>query len=355
MQFAVKEKKPLPNSEFFVHVEIPSEEVAKERSRLLLRLKQETELPGFRKGFVPEKLIRERIGEMTLWEEAAEHALSAALSEILRAEKLDALGRPRVETLKLAPDNPAEFKITFALYPTLALPDYKKIASRQNSKTPEPIQVDEKEIDAVVAEIIKQHESVAGKKDFTLTDETVKAFGGFKTVADFRAKVTEGLAARKEELSQEKRRAELLDALVRESRGDIPDLLVENELARMEHELRGQVEHLGGSFDDYLKEVKKDAAALKKEWRKDAERRARLQLMLFQIAREEKIAAEEKVIEAEVKHLLEHHKPARPNGPRQNDFVGLGSGGNADPHSARSFVETLLTNQKVIEFLEQQK
>ncbi|HBV01294.1 MAG TPA: hypothetical protein DEF00_02780 [Candidatus Taylorbacteria bacterium] len=336
MHYTLKEKKPLPNSEFFLHVEIPSEEVANERSRLLLRLKQETELPGFRKGFVPEKMLRERAGEMALWEEAAEHVLSGVLSDILRAEKLDVLGRPRVETLKLAPDNPTEFKVTFALYPTLALPDYKKIASLQNSKTPEPIQVGEKEIDAVVAEIIKQHENAAGeeKKDFVLTDETVNAFGGFKTVADFRAKVKEGLAARKEELSKEKRRAELLDALVRESRGDIPGLLIENELARMEHELRGQVENLGGSFDDYLKEVKKDAVALKKEWGKDAERRARLQLMFFQIAREEKIAAEEKSIEAEVKHLLEHHK-------------------NADPQSARSFVETLLTNQKVIEFLEQ--
>lgn len=333
MHYTLKEKKPLPNSEFFLHVEIPSEEVANERSRLLLRLKQETELPGFRKGFVPEKILRERAGDMALWEEAAEHALSEALSDILHAEKLDALGRPRVETLKLAPDNPAEFKVTFALYPTLALPDYKKIASLQNSKTPEPIQVDEKEIDAVVAEIIKQHESATGKKDFSLTDETAKEFGGFQTVADFRAKVKEGLAARKEELAKEKRRAELLDALARESRGDIPDLLIENELARMEHELRGQVEHLGGSFDGYLKEVKKDAVTLKKEWRKDAERRARLQLLLFQIAREEKIAAEEKSIVAEVKHLLEHHK-------------------NADPESARSFVETLLTNKRVIEFLE---
>lgn len=333
MKYTLKEKKLLPQSEFFVHVEIPSEEVASERSRLLLRLKQETELPGFRKGFVPEKMLRERVGEMALWEEAAETLLGKALSEILQTEKLDALGRPRVGVLKLAPENPAEFNVTLSLYPKLTLPDYKKIAAAHSRKTPEPITIEEKEIDAVVAEIITQHESAAGKKDFILTDETVKAFGGFQTVADFRAKVKTGLAARKEELSKEKRRAELLDVLVRESHGDIPDLLIENELARMEHELRGQVEHLGGSFDEYLKEVKKDAVTLKKEWRKDAERRARLQLTLFQIAREEKIAAEEKSIEAEVKYLLEHHK-------------------NADPQSARSFVETLLTNQKVIEFLE---
>lgn len=336
MQCIVKEKKPLPKSEFFVHIEIPADAVAEERSHIIEHFKKEMELPGFRKGFVPEKIIRERAGELSLWEEAAERALSAALSEILRAEKLDALGHPRVETLKLAPDNPAEFKVTLSLYPTLALPDYKKVAILQNSKPLELIQVSEKEIDAVVAEIVKQHEHAAGKKDVAVTDATVKEFGGFQTVADFRAKVKEGLAARKEEHAKEKRRAELLDALVRESLGDIPDLLVENELARMEHELRGQIENLGGSFDAYLKEVKKDAAALKKEWKNDAERRARIQLMLFQIAREEKLAAPQESIEAEAKHLLEHHK-------------------DADPQSARSFVETFLTNQKVIEFLENQK
>ena len=333
MHYTIKEKKPLPRSEFFIHIELPPEAVSNEREHVLDRLKKDAELPGFRKGFVPEKMLRERIGEMALWEEASEHALSEALSEIFRTEKLDALGHPRVETIKLAPENPAEFKVTLSLYPKLTLPDYKTIASAQRSKKPEPITVEEKEIEAVIKEIAAQHERASGEKNFVVSDETVKKFGGFETLADFRAKVKEGLTARKKELAKEKRRAELLHALGEESRGDIPDLLIESELIKMEHELRGQIEQMGGSFDEYLKEVKKDAPMLKKEWRHDAERRARLQLTLLNIAREEKIAAEEKNIDVEVKHLLEHHK-------------------DADKESARSFVETLLTNQKVIEFLE---
>ncbi len=336
MYYVIKEKKTLPQSQFLLVIEISAEGVAVHRNHVIGHLKKDTELPGFRKGFVPEKIIRERMGELALWEEAAENALSEALADIFQQERLDVIGRPRVETMKLAPENPAEFKVTLALYPKLMLPDYKKIAVEHMGKKFERVDVDDKEIDTVVSEIKKQHEAASSKKDFAITNETVKEFGKFETVADFRAKVKEGLTTRKEEQNKEKRRAELLDVLVDKSKGEIPDVLIESELSRMESELQAQVEKMGGSFEKYLKEVKQDSASLKKTWRKDAERRARLQLMLLEIARTEKLATSENEIEVEVTHLLEHYK-------------------NANPENARSYIETLLTNQKVIAFLETKK
>ena len=340
MHYTIKEKKALPKAEFLLVLEISAEEVGKHRAHVLSHLKKDTELPGFRKGFVPEKILRERMGELALWEESATDALGEALAEIFRAEKLDVIGRPRVEALKLAPENPAEFKITLSLYPELSLPDYKKIALEHSaswrSKKPEAVDVTEKEIDAVLAEIKKQHETESGKKDFAITDETVKEFGKFETVDDFRSKVKDGLVSRKGEREKEKRRAQLLDALTDKAKGDIPEVLIESELSRMESELRGQIEGMGATFENYLKEIKKDRDALRKEWRKDAEHRARLQLILFQIARIEKLTPSEAEVEVEVKHLMEHYK-------------------DANAQNARGYVETLLTNQKVLSFLEEQK
>jgi len=196
--------------------------------------------------------------------------------------------------------------------------------------------VGEKDIDTVISEIKKQHEAATGTKGFTVTDESVKAFGAFNTITDFRAKVKEGLLSHKDAQQKEKRRAELLDALTGKAEGDIPEVMILSELSRMESELRSEIERVGGSFDAYLKEIKKDANALQQEWRKDAERRARLQLTLFLIARAEKLNAPEKEIEEEAKRLLEQYK-------------------NASPENARSYVETLLTNRNVISFLEDQK
>lgn len=336
MQYVVKEKQAIPRSKFLLALEIPAEEVEMHLTHVLEHLRKDMELPGFRKGFVPEKIIRERVGEMALWEEASMKALSLALGEVFSAEKLDVIGRPDIETVMLAPNNPAKFKVTLSLYPNLALPDYKKIAAEHNSRKSAPQAAEEKEIDAVIAEITKQYRSSGGKKDFAITDETVRGLGRYDTVADFRAKVKQGLILSKEERGKERSRAELLDKLTKESHGEIPDVLIEGELSRMESELRAHIEKMGRSFESYLKETKKDAGSLKKEWRKDAERRARLQLMLYKIAHAENLTASEEHIAAEVKHLLEHYK-------------------DADAENARSYVETLLTNQKVLEFLEAQK
>ena len=143
MQYTLKEKKPLPKSEYLLVVEIPAEEVVHEQAHVLEHLKKDAEFPGFRKGFVPEKMIRERTGEMELWEEAASHALSHVLAKVFRADKLDVIGRPHVEVVKLSPANPAEFKVTLSLYPSLSLPDYKKISSEHNGKKPESADIEE--------------------------------------------------------------------------------------------------------------------------------------------------------------------------------------------------------------------
>ncbi len=336
MLFTIQEKKSLPGSEFFLHIEIPHEEIGKHRNHALAHLKKDATLPGFRKGFVPEKILREHVGETALWEDASTEALSEVLAQIFKDEKLDVIGRPRVEAVKLTPEQPAEFKVTLSLYPELTLPDYKKIATEQNKRKQEIVVIGEKEIDSVVQEITKQHETASGAKEFAVTDESVKAFGKFETVIEFRTKVKEGLLSHREERNKEKRRAELLDALTEKAKGEIPNVLIDSELVRMESELRAQIEKMGGSFDEYLKEIKKDDATLKKEWRIDAERRARLQLVMFQIARAEKLTASEAQVEEEVKHLLEHYK-------------------NAKPENVQSYIETLLTNQKVLAFLEEQK
>ena len=179
MHYTLKEKKALPQSEFLLVLEIPAEEVVNHQKHVLDHLKKDTELPGFRKGFVPEHIIRKRMGDMALFEEAATDALGEALALIFREEKLDVIGRPRVEALKLAPNNPAEFKITLSLYPELTLPDYKKIAKEQNGKKPASFALEEKEIDTVIAEIKKQHEIATGGKDFSINDATVSALGPF--------------------------------------------------------------------------------------------------------------------------------------------------------------------------------
>ena len=61
-----------------------------------------------------------------------------------------------------------------------------------------------------------------------------------------------------------------------------------------------------------------------------------MQLVLNQIAIEEKIKPEEDQVKKEVEHLLEHYK-------------------DAPEERIKIYVETMLTNEKVFEFLEGKK
>jgi trigger factor len=110
--------------------ELPHEELSKHRSAALSRLGADIELPGFRKGHVPEKMLLSHVGEGALLEEMAQRALAEHYPKMLAHHDIDAIGRPDVSVTKLAPGNPLGFKIETAVVPNLTLPDYTAIAKK---------------------------------------------------------------------------------------------------------------------------------------------------------------------------------------------------------------------------------
>ena len=97
-----------------------------------------------------------------------------------------------------------------------------------------------------------------------------------------------------------------------------------------------KTEQSGLTYEKYLAEVKKTDEDIKKEWTPIAQKKAKLQLILNKIALEEKIKPEEDQVQKEIEHILSHHK-------------------DAPEERVRIFVETMLTNEKVFDFLEKQK
>ncbi len=270
----------------------------------LKKIRGETTLPGFRKGFAPDKMVREKIGETTLLYEAAEHAISHAYGHILQAEKIDAIGQPKVSITKIAEGNPLEFTITTAIVPKIGKFDYKKIAVEENSKpTDLPIVTDE--------ELAKAKEKMP---------EVTK----------------ENLIQEKEYRAKEKKRLELIDALTKDLNVIIPAVLADSELERMTEQMKHDIERTGLKFEEYLKHLKKSEEEMKAEWRPQALQRVKLDLALSHIARQEKIVPDMVKVEEEVKRAKEHHK-------------------NIDEDRARMYFSHIFENQAVFEFLEKQR
>jgi FKBP-type peptidyl-prolyl cis-trans isomerase (trigger factor) len=272
-----------------ISAEIPVSVVDAHRSGALKALSKDIDLPGFRKGHVPEAMVVERLGEQAILEETAQRVLAHAYPHILQEQKLDAVGRPEVTITKLAPGNPIEFKIGTALYPDITLPDYKKVAADTLKKQddPEKVAVTDKEFEA---ELTRLREALAEKPEKEgdkpelpeLTDEFVQKLGDFKTVDQFKETMRGQVLREKKRKEYEKRRIALVDALLAKSTFAIPGVFVDGELDKMMGEFGENVARMGMSMEDYLKKVEKTEADLRTEWRPDAEKRARLQLVLLE-------------------------------------------------------------------------
>lgn len=325
--------------------EIPADTLTKHRGSAIKKLGALVKVDGFREGHVPENILAEKIGEGAILEEMANRALSEHYPLLLAEHKIDAIGRPEVVVTKLALGNPLGFKITTAILPEIKLPDYKELAknSLQNVDT-KPEAVQEEDIDTVVVQLLQEKQKAAGTEQKTdgvlpkaedLTDDIAKTFGPFEKKEQLREKIKEGMEAERMRAHVEKKRSALLDAILAKTNLSIPDILVDAELGKLMAQFSYDIERMGMKKEQYLEALKKTEDDLRKDFRPDAEKRAKIQLILNQIALAENIKPDPAQVKKEVAHLLSHHK-------------------DANRESAEIYIATLLVNQKVLEFLEQQ-
>lgn len=325
-----------------IEVEIGAEEIGKYRAKSIKTLSEKADLPGFRKGHVPEKVILEKMGEVGVLEEAINSWIKESIPEILEKEAPDALAFPRINITKAVPGNPVELSLFIPLRPNLKIPDYKEIASARNKKKEAVKEVSEKEIDGTIlrlrqyaARAINPGVGVEPKDDELppLNDQFAEAVGAGKTVAKLRERIKKDLEMENKNRLKEKHRLLILEEILKNTEGAIPDILIDYEIERMETEFESEVTQTGLTLSNYLKDAKKTIEDLRKDWRPTASKRAKINLILPEIKKLEKLEVEKEKVEHEVSHLLEYHK-------------------DADPEQVRAYIERMLSNEKVFEFLE---
>jgi FKBP-type peptidyl-prolyl cis-trans isomerase (trigger factor) len=345
----------LPKSEVELSVVVDEKELESYHDRGFKRVQEMVEVDGFRKGNATEDAIVKKYGDMIILEEMANLALRDAYVKAVDEEKLNPITEPNVSITKLAKGNPLEMTIKVTIMPEVELPPYKKIA-KEAMKDEEKIEVTDKDIDEVVEGLRKgratQHAHDHEEHDHSdpnhthdvkpedlpvLDDAFAQSFGGdFKTVAELKTKVADNLKLEKEQKAREKRRTAIVEKLIAEAKAEIPEAMIEGELANMLGQMRADITRFGGTWEDYLTHAKKTEDEIKADWRKDAEKRAMSQLVLHKIAEAEKLTATDEEIEVELIRLLATVQ-------------------DADETRAKSYLYQALTNEKVLKFLEESK
>jgi trigger factor len=260
------------------------------REKAILEIVKNFEKEGFRKGKVPREIVEKEVGEEGILAEAADFCIRENYAKAIEENNVNAIGQPRIEILKLAAGNPLEFKATVSVMPEIELPDYKKVASS----------IDKKEVEVTETEIAK-------------------------------------LKEQKEKREKERIREDILEKIGKETKMEIPSLLLEAEQGRMLENLKHQVgQMLGITFDDYLQKIGKNESEVFDSLKIEAEKKVRNSLVLREIAKKENLEATEEEIKAEIDKILKDY-------PQTSQL---------DQERLREYSKEVIMNEKAFQLLE---
>lgn len=270
--------------------EIPFDEFEKFIQKAISDLGKDLTVAGFRKGNAPKEIIEKEIGQEKILLEAADQAIQDAYSKAIQENKLEVISSPQVEILKLAKDNPFEFKAKVYVLPEFELPNYEQILSK----------IEQKEVEVTKEEIEK---------------------------------------VRKEKIKWEKERLrqEILEKIAKEVKVEIPSVLIEQEQKRMLENFKNSIlQTLQTSFEDYLKKINKTEKEILDSFLQESQDRIKISLVLREIGLKNNISISDQELEQEIK------KPPFSDLAKQP----------IDPEQVKSYTREALINEKTFQLLE---
>jgi trigger factor len=130
-----------------ITVEIPFTELADDLSQAYRSIAGQVNIPGFRKGKVPPRIIDQRFGRGTVLSEVANAVIPRTYQQVVRDEEIVPLGQPQVEVTKLEDGDFLEFVAEVDVRPDFAVPPVEGV-----SVVVDAVKVDD---EAVAAELLE--------------------------------------------------------------------------------------------------------------------------------------------------------------------------------------------------------
>lgn len=121
---------------------VPAQQVDSAVEERLVQASGNLKLNGFRKGKIPFKVVKDKIGKSVRHEVVGE-MISRSYFEAIGEEKLNPAGEPHIEPKNIETIGDLEFVATFEVYPEINLPDFKKIEVTRMGATVEAPDIDE--------------------------------------------------------------------------------------------------------------------------------------------------------------------------------------------------------------------
>ena len=130
----------------------------KAQDKAFKKLAANVTVPGFRKGKAPVNMLKGRVDQMKVFNEAINEVMSPVYQEIITEEKIQPMARPSFDVTKLSEEE-LEVKVTIATRPEVELGKYQ---GYELGKT--EAKVTAKDVDNAIDELRKQNATIAPKE-----------------------------------------------------------------------------------------------------------------------------------------------------------------------------------------------
>lgn len=154
-----------------ITVEVPFEELKPEFDKAYASLAQQVNMPGFRKGKAPAKLLEARLGRGMVLDQVINEMLPSRYSQAVDEHDLKVLSQPDIDITELEDGKHVIFTAEVDVRPEIDVPDFSKI-----SVEVDPVVADEAAVDEELKNLqarfgtLKPVERAVKKSDFVSID-----------------------------------------------------------------------------------------------------------------------------------------------------------------------------------------
>jgi trigger factor len=111
-----------------IKVELEAEEFTASLDKTVQEMAQQANIPGFRKGHIPRKVLEMRVGKSYLYAESFKNMLPRIVDQVVADDDLETVGAPSLEMEdELGERMPLTAELTFELRPEVSLPELESI------------------------------------------------------------------------------------------------------------------------------------------------------------------------------------------------------------------------------------
>lgn len=307
----------LPKHKYELDVVIPSHEMQEQYEKVLNAYSNATAIKGFRQGKAPTDLVIERVGKATLEKETLSHILESKFPQILQEAKLNPISEPKIQVVEFSLEKDLKLKITLEVFPEVLVKDYLKIKIKKDK----PKEISEKQIEESINTLFENYKKNIEKeaapliygskgeviKDSKVLDDEFAKSVGASDLEDLKKKVRVELEIQENYRVDNQFETRLIDEVIRKTKLEIPETLLDNEINRMMMRLNDQIQSMGVVFEDFLKAQNKTVDQLRESMRAPAEKSVTFELSLAKIAQLEGIEVNDEELKRNLHPGHENH------------------------------------------------